>query len=77
MEGETLLPLRCSNCCRMTASRELFDTSVGLVPRNALVLIELVRIYRMVGQPGPNGPGIKVKTDQEIVANSLHGGGCT
>ena len=35
MEGETLLPLKCPNCFRMTASRELFDSSVGLVTTNA------------------------------------------
>jgi len=35
MEGETLLPLKCLNCFRMTASRELFDSSVGLVKANA------------------------------------------
>ena len=25
---------------------------------------------------GPNGPRIKVKTDQKIIVNTLHGGGC-
>ena len=35
MEGETLLPLKRPNCFRMTASRELFDSSVGLVKANA------------------------------------------
>jgi len=39
MEGETLLPLKCPNCFPMTASREPFDSSVGLVTTNALVVI--------------------------------------
>lgn len=31
MEGETLLPLKWPNCFQMTESRELFDSSGGLV----------------------------------------------
>jgi hypothetical protein len=50
MEGETLLPLKCPNCFRMTASREPFDSSVGLVPINALVLSGLAH-FRVVGNP--------------------------
>jgi hypothetical protein len=37
MEGQTLMPLKCLNCFRMTASRELFDSSVGLATTNARV----------------------------------------
>src|ERR1700745_706831 len=37
------------NCFRMTASRELFDSSVGLVTTNALVLTGLATIR--VGKP--------------------------
>jgi hypothetical protein len=41
MEGETLLPLKCPNCFRMTASRELFDSSVGLVTTNASAIAHM------------------------------------
>ena len=50
MEGETLLPLKCPNCFRMTASREPFDSSVGLVSTNALLLTGPAN-FRVVGQP--------------------------
>ena len=36
------------NCFQMMASRELFDSSVGLVPTNALVVIH----FWIVGYPG-------------------------
>lgn len=38
MEGETLLPLKWPNCFQMTESRELFDSSGGLVTTNALAV---------------------------------------